>query len=1678
MQSRSRRLGQLPLFLSLLLVLTSVVSPAVSSPNSNASNTVVRFQIQQGTNDLGSMDVELFDQDKPQTVRNFLLYARSGAYSNSFLHRCVPGFIVQGGGFSVTNPLGATRFSNYLAVTDYGRLTNEFSVGPRLTNTFGTLAMAKVGGDPNSATSQWFFNLGDNSTNLDNQNGGFTVFGRVLESTNANDGTNILQHFNSLSTNAGIVNLGTVLGAAYQVFSDLPVAYTNTTLRAPTNRELYHVTIAVLNRTNPPGPLAPTISLLSPPANARFTNQTVTVTGTAADDAEVARVVYHLQDGPLEIAAGTTNWSVSLAPRPGFNTVTAESIDFDGNRSTNLASVTFFYAATVPLTLNIVGKGRVDGAVDGQLLQVGRFYTVSAKPSSGQVFEKWTGSASSASASLTFQVPTNATNFSLTATFAVDPFIRLAGTYHGLFRGTNPAALDNTGFLTLALRSSGRFSGKILHRNGTYTYTGRFDRGGNTFVQGKVGDANRSLSLQLDATNAAGVITGSLVGGSSTAEVRLERLASSAPTSNAPPLGSYTFVLAATNASSSPLTPSAPGFGTAKLSRSRALSLSGSLGDGASFTTSARLTRMNHWALYRSMARGRSVFLGWLSSATNQPGQLDANVQWIKLADTRAPMYPTGFTNQVIMLASPYPAPTDGIRVLNWVNGLSRVTGGNLVLGLTNLVKLTTTNTFGIADVNPAGLNFALDLKSGRVQGSFVHPWIGTTNKLRGVLLKRSQGIHGQFLDADQTGSLNVGATPFLVTQSVVNVTLPALTAALNEGGLLRFETDGVIDVTGPLPISFDTALDANGHNVVISGGGLTRLFEVPTNTSFSATGITFANGKHTGMDGAPVTPPAPGGDGCGAGILNLGGTVSLTNCVLTNFFVQGGRASVVTATNVAPAAAGRALGAAICNHGGKVTLQDCDLAGNIAAGPDDTNGLAGLVASQSGVALGGALFSDGGECEIRNTVFRHNRARGGESLLMTTGMSTQPGDGFGGALAIAGGRLRLIGSYCLTNSAVSPSAPTNSAASGSGRGGALFVETNAQAVIEQTLFSGNLALGEGTGPDVVAGRGAGGAIHSAGLLQLRECTLEQNTARGGSGFSAGSGLGGAVASLGSLVIDASTLNDNLAQGGDGAGGVDVGASGGEAAGGAIYANNSSLVATNSTLAFNRAASGSGATLALTNDGPRGDARGGALALVSSNAVLVHTTLAFNQAELGLAGATNSGTASGGGIANLNGTLTLRASILATNLSGNLSGGTIDNGYNLSSDDSFAFTATGSSTNVDPLLGPLTTNGGPTRTMALLNGSPARDIVPTPNLPSKDQRGILRPLGTTGDSGAFEAEITPTQLSFIVQPESKSVRAATNVSFEAIATGIAPIGYAWFKDGLPLPGATNITLSLTNVQAADAGDYFAVATNVSGSLTSVVATLTVDSRPLILVQPADVSAAPGSEVIFAINVTGPLLNYAWFHNDLPIADATNTVLTVSSFNLGDEGGYFVVVTNFAGSVTSRVAALTFNDTALRILVHPQSQTVTQAEAVTFTVVVSGIQPIYYQWFLGPLPVRDATNDALTFASVDATNAGTYRVVVTNDYRSVTSSPALLTVVAPSAAPFPALTLTLEVEGTDLVLTCHGVPGHEYHILSATNLGLDAIWKPISTNITPASGTTTLRYPAPADRAIFFRAASP
>jgi cyclophilin family peptidyl-prolyl cis-trans isomerase len=159
------------------------------------ANSVVRF-----SSNVGEIDMELFDTETPLTVANFLAYVNAGRYNQTFIHRSLPGFVIQGGGFGLNG-------TTILSVTTNATVPNE----PGISNLRGTVAMAKLGNNPNSATSQWFINLADNAANLDAQNGGFTVFGQVV-----GNGMAVADRIASFPAH----NLTAQLGGA---FSDLPL---------------------------------------------------------------------------------------------------------------------------------------------------------------------------------------------------------------------------------------------------------------------------------------------------------------------------------------------------------------------------------------------------------------------------------------------------------------------------------------------------------------------------------------------------------------------------------------------------------------------------------------------------------------------------------------------------------------------------------------------------------------------------------------------------------------------------------------------------------------------------------------------------------------------------------------------------------------------------------------------------------------------------------------------------------------------------------------------------------------------------------------------------------------------------------------------------------------------------------------------------------------------------------------------------------------------------------------------------------------------------------------------------------------------------------------------------------------------------------------------------------------
>jgi cyclophilin family peptidyl-prolyl cis-trans isomerase len=184
------------------------------------------------TTNLGDIVIDLNPTAAPLTVQNFLSYAENmtvgDGYEDSFFHRLVSGFVLQGGGYYYSTETGLGTIATGAPVV------NEYNANDP--NVEGTVAMAKVSTDPNSATDQFFINLADNSSNLDNQNGGFTVFGTVTAATwpvvEAIASQNVIDAYNTADPSTAAFGQLPIVGtiANSQISADNLVLVTNVTV--------------------------------------------------------------------------------------------------------------------------------------------------------------------------------------------------------------------------------------------------------------------------------------------------------------------------------------------------------------------------------------------------------------------------------------------------------------------------------------------------------------------------------------------------------------------------------------------------------------------------------------------------------------------------------------------------------------------------------------------------------------------------------------------------------------------------------------------------------------------------------------------------------------------------------------------------------------------------------------------------------------------------------------------------------------------------------------------------------------------------------------------------------------------------------------------------------------------------------------------------------------------------------------------------------------------------------------------------------------------------------------------------------------------------------------------------------------------------------------------------------
>jgi hypothetical protein len=349
----------------------------------------------------------------------------------------------------------------------------------------------------------------------------------------------------------------------------------------------------------------------------------------------------------------------------------------------------------------------------------------------------------------------------------------------------------------------------------------------------------------------------------------------------------------------------------------------------------------------------------------------------------------------------------------------------------------------------------------------------------------------------------------------------------------------------------------------------------------------------------------------------------------------------------------------------------------------------------------------------------------------------------------------------------------------------------------------------------------------------------------------------------------------------------------------------------------------------------------------------------------------------------------------------------------------------------------------------------------------------------SGPSDAFLAKISWSVQPPVIttQPTNQTVAVGSFVTLVTTVTGTLPFSFQWQVQGTNLiwtnlvnggniSGATNTTLTINPAQTTNSGNYQLIVANYGGSVTSLVASLTVtNGPPVITLQPTNQLVETGQNAFLVSAAAGsPSLGYQWqaqetnltwtnVLNGGNISGATSSTLTFSGAQTNNSGNYQVVVTNYVGSVTSAVAVLTITSAPF-LTVQPTNQTVGAGSTVTFYVNGYATPPFSLQWVENSIKLVDggnisgSTNNLLTITNAQTFNDGNYWIVITNNYGSVTSSVATLTVL--TAPLFGGI--TAGTGGSFILSGVGGTNSGNYYVLTSTNLATPvALWTPVATN---------------------------
>lgn len=272
----------------------------------------------------------------------------------------------------------------------------------------------------------------------------------------------------------------------------------------------------------------------------------------------------------------------------------------------------------------------------------------------------------------------------------------------------------------------------------------------------------------------------------------------------------------------------------------------------------------------------------------------------------------------------------------------------------------------------------------------------------------------------------------------------------------------------------------------------------------------------------------------------------------------------------------------------------------------------------------------------------------------------------------------------------------------------------------------------------------------------------------------------------------------------------------------------------------------------------------------------------------------------------------------------------------------------------------------------------------------------------TDDGGVVEAptigRITPGENGAL------TVEAGERLVLNVTATGSNPLRYQWYKDGLPISGATGSSYEIANVTVAHQGVYTVSVANRAGTAESDALNLTVN----FILQLQDISIGGDSVVVEGKAATytctasyndgsSKLVNPQWSAEPEKYATIDqNGLLTALA-----EGSVSITASYAEDGISKSITKLVKIDSSLvapEIVTQPVEQTVRQGDSVSFSVTATGSEVLSYQWKKNGVNIKGATSSTYTINNVTISDAANYSVTVTNAKGSVTSKTAALKVV--------------------------------------------------------------------------------